>query len=702
MLPARASTARGCRDRDGCTDGEARKQSGLSATPGLSTSFGRTGLGSLANRDLVVRRVARGPSIWANAHHFGIKTDQGWPVSGFCGRIGDLSSSPDRIASAERPAEQLASGANERRVAHRDDVGELVASLDPVTGSYTVDRSIVAVIEGYPRWTDPGRMAKARQVGHAAVLAAAYRADGVGLLGSLKGAFSLAILDVKSREAVLAIDRHGIGALYYCAQGDGKRGQLGFATSAGPVRAQFPEAAEVSAQSIFDFFFFIDRIPAPHTIYRGIKKLPPGSFLRHKDGEATVRRYWQLDYGRGRSAKPKDQLGEQLVEHLRGSVESCLTVERPDKVGCFLSGGLDSSTVLALLSEVSGGGARSFTIGFRPEGFDESPYAALAARAFGSQHDIYYLEPNDVLEAVPKVAAAYEEPFANSSAIPAYFCALRARADGLDMLLAGDGGDELFAGNSRYLSDRVFEPYAKIPGFLRHRLIEPFFDSVPAAARVPLLRKLRNYVIAGRLTVPQRMHRDNLYREVPPDEVFSAQVLEEVSASRPQQLIEEIYQSVDQGSKVQKMMNLDLRLTLADSDLRKVDGMCRLAGMRVRFPFLDDELVDFSAQIPPELLLEGGLLRGFYKKALSGVLPKAIIEKEKKGFGLPYVNLLRGHAPLKRLASDCLESLGARGYFRPAFLESISRAVDAADAGPLDGYVWDLMVLELWFQAHQP
>jgi len=305
-----------------------------------------------------------------------------------------------------------------------------------------------------------------------------------------------------------------------------------------------------------------------------------------------------------------------------------------------------------------------------------------------------------VLETVPRIAEIYDEPFANSSALPAYLCALQAKRAGVDLLLAGDGGDELFAGNSRYLYDRVFDRYALLPSGLRRGILEPLIDRARWIEQVPILRKAGNYVRLARASVVERLCSDNIFRHFSAGEIFASAFLDQIDQSLPLRFADEIFGSAGAASKIQSMMFLDLRLTLADSDLRKVGRMCELAGVRVRFPFLDDELAEFSGQISAGALMRNGALRGFYKSALKDLLPGEILSKPKKGFGLPYTALLASYAPLNDLACDSLQSLKARAWFTPAFLDGMIRITRSEEPSQISGLVWDLMVLEHWLRAH--
>lgn len=606
-------------------------------------------------------------------------------MSGFCGWIGQGPDDARSVIGRMGAHEKADTPVLQPNAA-------LTVSTQGAKSSSAQDDQWFCAIEGYPRWNDPALAQQAQEQSHAAALLSAYRRFGVDLFGYLKGAFALAILDREGREGVLAIDRMGVHPLCYATP---KSGLVVFGSSTDSVRSHPAVTATVRPQALYDFFYFIDRVPAPETIYQEQTKLLPGHYLRFAKGEIEVKPYWRMTYAP--ETGDENKLAAELLERLRGAVATSIEGENPQNVGAFLSGGLDSSTVLGLLAEQVPD-AKSFTIGFDTQGFDETPYAKLAAKKFKSQHDVYYLQPDDVLTAIPKIAAIYDEPFANSSAVPAYFCALRAKQSGVNTMLAGDGGDEIFAGNSRYLSDGVFDHYQRIPRPLRKGLIEPLVHAIPAMRRVPLLRKIPNYVDISTRSVPERMFGTNLYRMVEPANIFRPELLSEVSLSGALDLADAIYDETPSAAKHHRMMYLDLRLILADSDIRKVNRMCELAGVNVRYPMLDDDLVAYSATIPPELHMRGGL-RGFYKKAVSDLLPAEILTKEKKGFGLPYMNLLAEHKPLNDLVCDSLQSLKKRGYFRNEFLDQATDDMRAGKGSRLGGVEWDFMMLEKWFES---
>jgi asparagine synthase (glutamine-hydrolysing) len=231
-----------------------------------------------------------------------------------------------------------------------------------------------------------------------------------------------------------------------------------------------------------------------------VKRLLPGGYLSVTDGRVESGRYWQITYRENEPARLADlerEFRERLDAGVRRAADGVVA-------GCFLSGGTDSSTVAGLLGPATGGPARTYSIGFDAPGYDEMGYARVAARHFGTEHHEYYVTADDVEELLPRIAEAYGQPFGNESVVPAYFCAKAAQADGVERMLAGDGGDELFAGNVRYAKQELFERYGRIPSWLRRALVEPLFLGLPGGDRLPPLRKVRNYIRQARVPMPRR------------------------------------------------------------------------------------------------------------------------------------------------------------------------------------------------------
>ncbi|MBN8918344.1 MAG: hypothetical protein J0I31_22380, partial [Rhizobiales bacterium] len=282
-----------------------------------------------------------------------------------------------------------------------------------------------------------------------------------------------------------------------------------------------------------------------------------------------------------------------------------------------------------------------------------------------------------------------------------YYCARLAKADGIGKMLAGDGGDELFGGNSRYAKQRVFGWYERIPAPLRGGLMEPLLG-LPGAGRLPLLRKAASYVEQARVPLPDRMHMYNLLLRLGVDEVLSPDFLARIDLDAPARQQRAVWAQARTDSPVNRTLAFDWRYTLAENDLPKVCGTTRLAGVEVGFPLLDKRLLDFSLALPADYKLKGLKLRWFFKEALRGFLPDEIIAKKKQGFGLPFGVWANRHAGLKRLAEDSLHSLGRRGIVRADFIDTLLTKLLPEHPGYYGEMVWILTMLEQWLQAKAP
>jgi asparagine synthase (glutamine-hydrolysing) len=305
-----------------------------------------------------------------------------------------------------------------------------------------------------------------------------------------------------------------------------------------------------------------------------------------------------------------------------------------------------------------------------------------------------------VVSAFPQIAAAYDEPFGNSSAVPSYFCARLAREHGITHLLAGDGGDEIFGGNERYARQKVFEAYHSVPHGIRRSLIEPLSRWIDPESRITPLRKLRSYVDQARIPMPERLETWNFMYRASLDDMLEPQFRAVIDARAPFRRMSETYGRAQCRSLVNKMLFFDWQYTLADNDLRKVGTMCRLAGVRVSYPMLHQQLIDVSLRVPPALKVQGLNLRVLYKQAMSGFLPDEIINKTKHGFGLPFGHWLKTHAPLADLIYSYLDGLKQRRMIRAEFLDRLIQEHRSGHPSYFGYAIWDLAMLEAWFQAH--
>lgn len=548
-------------------------------------------------------------------------------------------------------------------------------------------------IIGSPRWRDAALAREQQERGSATALRRAYREHGLGLFNNLAGAFAFAILDRSAGKALIAVDRMGIHGVYFASVAS----KLIFGSTADLVRGHPGVGATIPLQSIYNYLHaYVCR--SPGTIYAEQQKLGPGQYLAWEDGRARVEAYWRTPFEPDKSHSA-EELAEELVAQVRRAVRQSLPEGRADGVGAFLSGGLDSSTVAGMLNEVTIGPAETFTIGFDEASYDEMRYADAATRKFGTRAHRYYLTPDDVAVMAPKIAAYYDEPFGNSSAIPAYFCAVQARQSNLTCLLAGDGGDEILAGNSRYLDQQIYMRYGNLSAPLRAILKLVAFHA-PVLRGTALWGKAQRYIARAEIPLPERLEAFNFYQIGRMVEVFEPDALREIDLEAPWREMRATYESVASSDPLQRMMHLDLKQALADADLKKVTGMCELAGIEVRFPFLDDDLVAFCATIPPQLHLKDGRLRAFFKDAFRDFLPSKIIAKKKHGFGMPFYEWTRDHPTLRALAYDNLRSLGGRHLLRGDFIDKVMTEHARAEATAYDGLVWDLMMLELWLQHH--
>ncbi len=569
----------------------------------------------------------------------------------------------------------------------RPDAAESICKIHPNCALATSGRhaelaeadGILAAITGHPR------SAAGTPLG-AGELIALWHRHGGNLPAQVLGPFALAILDRRSDSVFLAIDRVGIHSLAYSVRGD----RIVFADRAETVANHPAVGGELDPQGLFNYFYFYD-VPAPGTLYRGVEKLLPGEYAWFRRGRVERGFYWRMAY---RDAPRHDFAA--MSSRFRDLLRECVArAAEPGRTAAFLSGGTDSSTVAGVYKTLSGQPVRTYSIGFAAEGFDEMEYARLAARHFGLDAREYYLEPADILTAIPVIARQYDEPFANESAVPTYFCARLAQADGYSVMLAGDGGDEIFGGNARYAKQKVFEAYQHIPGPLRGGVIEPL-ARLPGLDRLPPVRKLQSYIRQANIPLPERMESYNhIYRQ-PLTEMFTADFLARIDPHQPSRLLEDAYHRAASASYINRMLHLDLKFTLADNDLRKVGGMTQAAGIEVRYPLLDDAMVAFSGEVPPDWKVKGQHLRWFFKTALKGFLPDAIINKTKHGFGLPFGVWAREHAPLRERLDDRLADFKRRELLNPAYIDRLRQEHAEGHATYFGKMLWVILILEEW------
>lgn len=607
-------------------------------------------------------------------------------MSGVCGWLG-----PEPGGGATPFESMLRLSAGTSAIGRSSQMGPnfgLGAVGPPGTAYLLSQGEITLAWHGHPFWMDEPR-ADAIELSRRFI--AAYLEQSAFPANRIGGDFALALIDRGRRTVLLAVDRIGIRNVVYAAD----RERIVFGPSCDVVAAWPQNDRQIDPQAIYDYVYF-HMVPGPGTVYRGMKRLLPGHCLVFRDGQIEVTSYWRMRFAEDSQADTL-MLRTRFRDALRTGVGAFASSEGS---GAFLSGGTDSSTVSGLLGGVTGAPAKTYSIGFEAAGYDEMEYARIAARHFGTEHHEYYVTPADVVAAVPVVAAAYDQPFGNASAVPTYYCAKQARANGVLRMLAGDGGDELFGGNARYARQVQLAQYESVPRVVRERVIEPLLLNGTWAAKVPLARKGRSYVEQARLPMPARYETYNLLERLGPGSVFDADFLSRIDRGHPQAMLKATYDSVQAESLINRMLGLDLKFTLADNDLPKVTRMCDAAGVDVAFPMLHESVVEFSASLAPELKLRGTKLRYLFKEALRDFLPAEIIHKQKHGFGLPAGLWIRDYRPLGELAADAMARLRKRGIFRPEFLEALLTDRVRAHPGYYGTMAWILMMLELWFEKH--
>ena len=524
-------------------------------------------------------------------------------------------------------------------------------------------------------------------------VSAAWRAlllekGAAGAAADVAGDFAVGLKQADG-SAFMAVDRFSTQTLCYRVDGQ----EIEFAERADQLAGL---NAELDPQALFDYLYF-HVIPSPRTVFSGVQRLPAGRYASFQQGRLTVAPFVTPSFSS--PARPKfAELREEFLQILRVAVQRQLDGTKP---ACFLSGGTDSSTVAGMIAAVCKEKPSTYSIGFEAEGYDEMEYARLAARHFGAEHHEYYFTADDLVKSIGDVAASYDQPFGNSSALPAYYCAQHARQDGVARILAGDGGDELFGGNSRYATQEVFGWYQHVPTALRRGLLEPIFSNSLVGA-IPLLKKGTGYIRQANTPLPERLQAFNLVRRLGYQNVLQPGFLAQIDTSRVSQEQSSVWAEARSEHEIDRHLAYDWRYTLAESDLPKVRGTTSLAGLDVGFPMLDDDLLAFSMRLPPQYKLNRLRLRWFFKEALRGFLPDEVITKKKQGFGLPFGVWMMRHAGLNKLANDSVRSFATRGIVRPDFVEQLLSTHLPSHPHYYGTMVWILMMAEQWMRVHAP
>jgi asparagine synthase (glutamine-hydrolysing) len=518
----------------------------------------------------------------------------------------------------------------------------------------------------------------------------AYEQYGDDVPKHLRGMFAFAIWDTKRQRLVLARDRVGKKPLLYAIVGS----KLIFASEFQAILRHPDVSREVNLEAISHYLSFMC-VPAPLTAFKGVRKVEPGHVLVWQNGEVEVKRYWSLNF-KNKLDIDEQEAGERVVELLREAVRIRLMSDVP--LGAFLSGGIDSSAVVALMSELSTERVKTFSIGFEEQEFNEIGHARRVSERFGTDHNEFIVRPNAV-DVLPTLVRHYGEPYADSSAIPTYYLSKMTRQH-VTVALNGDGGDECFAGYERYAAMRIAERYHRLPRLFREQIVEPAIAAIPQAGsmRSRRLGKARRFLgVVGRPVGERYLRWTSAISEELKAELCTAHFLARTSAAKTLGYLQPWFEGNGEIDIVDRALMADTSNYLPNDLLVKVDIASMAVSLEARSPFLDHHLMEFAASLPARYKLRGLTTKYLLKHALKGLLPAENLTRSKMGFGVPIRRWFRNE--LKSFLEDNIlsgKALG-RGYFKA---EVVRHLVDEHTDGRRDysHQLWTLLMLELWHQ----
>jgi asparagine synthase (glutamine-hydrolysing) len=519
-----------------------------------------------------------------------------------------------------------------------------------------------------------------------------YEERGIDFVHDLQGMFAIALWDGREKKLVLARDRMGEKPLYYAID----EGAFVFGSELKSILSVPWIARAIDPSALNDYFSFL-YVPCPKTIFKGIRKLPPAHVMCVQEGRVEITRYWKLEFNEDRVRKEADLI-EEALDLLRKTIRREMISDVP--LGAFLSGGIDSSIVVALMSQISSKPVETFTIGYEGDHdhFDERLHAGKVARQYKTHHHEFILSPN-IAGMLDAITAQFDEPFADASAIPNYLIAKETR-NFVTVALSGLGGDEVCAGYERYLGGMVAERYRKLPRFLTEKLLPAVVNHIPDS-RVGAHRneRLKRFVNSAFLNPAEsyfatvaKFNESEKARLFRPDllETGDPTSLETVSA---------IFRNHEHLHLVNKMIATDLETYLNDDLLTLTDRMSMAHSLEVRVPFLDHRVVEFFAGIPPSMKLSGFTKKYLLKKVAERLLPRDVVYRRKKGFSVPLVLWFRNS--LREYVYDVLspETINGLGYFRYPY---VAKIIDDHMKGRSnhDEKIWALINFVHWHRKY--
>ena len=517
----------------------------------------------------------------------------------------------------------------------------------------------------------------------------AYEQYGPDCPKYLRGMFALAIWDEPKQQLFLARDRVGKKPLLYAQL----EGEFIFGSEFSALLLHPRLSRDIDTRAI-DYYLSFMCVPAPLTAYQQIRKLEPGHSLLLSKGEIRIERYWQPDFSKKLDIG-EEEAGERAIALLRDAVRVRLMSEVP--LGAFLSGGIDSSAVVALMSEESSAPVKTFSIGFEEQDFSELHHARRVAEHVGADHHEFIVRP-DALEVLPILVEHYGEPYADSSAIPTYYVARETRKH-VTVALNGDGGDESFAGYERYVAMRMAERYHRMPSLLRDSVIQRAVELMPStetkrsrvrdakrflrAASLPRVDRYLKWVSAFDLGAKQDLYSDSFRHET--RGMYAGDALEPWFAK------------ANGAGIVDAILLTDIMTYLPNDLLVKVDIASMAVSLEARSPFLDHHVIEFAASLPEKLKLRGLTTKYLLKKVLRKLLPSENLDRRKMGFGVPIGHWFRGNLQPFLRETMLSDKALSRGMFKP---EAVKQMIELHTRGERDyaAQLWTLLMLELWFE----
>jgi asparagine synthase (glutamine-hydrolysing) len=516
----------------------------------------------------------------------------------------------------------------------------------------------------------------------------AYDQFGTDCPKHLRGMFAFAIWNERTQELFLARDRVGKKPLLYAEVNN----QLIFGSEFSALLLHPDISRDIQPEAL-DYYLSFMCIPAPLTAYRAIRKLEPGHWLRWQNGKSERQRYWQPDFTK-KITIDEEEAGERTVEILREAVRVRLMSEVP--LGAFLSGGIDSSAVVALMSQESSERIKTFSIGFDEQDFSELHHARRIAEHVGADHHEFIVRP-DAVEVLPTLVEHYGEPYADSSAVPTYYVAKETRKH-VTVALNGDGGDESFAGYERYIAMGITEKYRRVPSFLRESVIKETVNLLPngtnGRSRIKSAKRLLEAVSLPR--VDRYARWVSVFNEQTKQPLYSDFFREQTRAANATGVLAEWFKRANGIGVVDAMLLTDQMTYLPNDLLVKVDIATMAVSLEARAPFLDHHVIEFAASLPQNLKARRLTTKYLLKKVLRKLLPSENLNRRKMGFGVPIGHWFRGKMqPFLReviLSDKALR----RGLFKP---DAVRQLVEQHTRGERDysHQLWTLLMLELWF-----